>query len=430
MLCGKKRARFSLCTFILTIELVSTYQESNEQRMNVDSRGRGGFRGGRGGYRGGYGSGNGIVNRDRFQPGRVLRNWNVIAPANRDGQNLRELETLLNQLPGPVRLRLQEQFRDRLMDLNEIYLQLGRWPEAVFADPSTGRLYREPLAQVSRGRKNIHSQRPLILLEQVNCEASDIALFADMFSKTHTGSLLATRRIGIDGTLHRLSVILSHRTNAEGMPPVIGVTARVGRTVEGMLDALAPDLINTDDSILLIGRPNTGKTTALREFARRLSEDKKVAVSRLIYFLSDLALTMMMSRTLWWWLTRRVRSVGTGLCRTQLSATRDGFPWSPTRRKARQPPPPPNASRRPREVGVLPLAADAFAVRGGGDVGHLDGVWVVGVSGRCVGAWMHAVDSSSESLRAQAQTGAIAPRRRAGIGFACVRERRRRQRTG
>ena len=24
----------------------------------------------------------------------------------------------------------------------------GRWPEAVFADPGTGRLYREPLAQV------------------------------------------------------------------------------------------------------------------------------------------------------------------------------------------------------------------------------------------------------------------------------------------
>jgi hypothetical protein len=257
-----------LWTFV--IQTVCTYQGSGhdqQQRMTVDSRGGyrgrggggggGGYDRGGGGYRGGYGGGGGGPTRDRFQPGRVLRNWNVVAPANRDVQNLRELETLLNQLPGPVRLRLQEQFRDRLMDLNEIYLQLGRWPEAVFADPSTGRLYREPLAQV-------------------NCEASDIALFADMFSKTHTGSLLATRRIGIDGTLHRLSVILSHRTNAEGMPPVIGVTARVGRTVEGMLDALAPDLINSDESILLIGRPNTGKTTALREFARRLSEDKKV----------------------------------------------------------------------------------------------------------------------------------------------------------
>jgi hypothetical protein len=42
----------------------------------------------------------------------------------------------------------QEQFHDRLRDLNEIYLQLGRWPEAVFADPLTGRLQREALAQV------------------------------------------------------------------------------------------------------------------------------------------------------------------------------------------------------------------------------------------------------------------------------------------
>jgi len=158
-----------------------------------------------------------------------------------------------------VRQRLQEQYATRMRDLNEIYLQLGRWPEAVFADPQTGRLYREPLAQV-------------------NCEQSDIALFSEMFSATHTGSLLATRRIGIDGTLHRLSVILSHRTSQQGVNPVIGVTARVGKTVEGTLDAMAPDLLQTSASILLIGRPNSGKTTALREFARRLSEDKNQIV--------------------------------------------------------------------------------------------------------------------------------------------------------
>jgi hypothetical protein len=149
------RFRHFLFCFLLFIDFVSSYQGGgHEQRMTVDSRGGGGYRGGRGGYdrggysRGGYGGGGGGPNRERFQPGRVLRNWNIVAPANRDVQNLRELETLLNQLPGPVRLRLQEQFRDRLMDLNEIYLQLGRWPEAVFADPSSGRLYREPLAQV------------------------------------------------------------------------------------------------------------------------------------------------------------------------------------------------------------------------------------------------------------------------------------------
>ncbi len=141
----------------LITSLVDAYRDSGEQRMTGDRgggfRGRGGYD--RGGYRGysggggGGGSGGGGGPRDRFQPGRILRNWNIVAPANRDAQNLRELETLLMQLPQPVRLRLQEQFRDRLMDLNEIYLQLGRWPEAVFADRATGRLYREPLAQAS-----------------------------------------------------------------------------------------------------------------------------------------------------------------------------------------------------------------------------------------------------------------------------------------
>ena len=50
-----------------------------------------------------------------------------------------------------------------------------------------------------------------------------------------------------------LSVILSHRMNAEGVPCVIGVTARVGKTVEGTLDLMAPDLLSSSDSVLLIG---------------------------------------------------------------------------------------------------------------------------------------------------------------------------------
>jgi stage III sporulation protein SpoIIIAA len=58
---------------------------------------------------------------------------------------------------------------------------------------------------------------------------------------------LLNRRIGIDGTLHRLSVILSHQTGTDGMPPVIGVTARVGKTVEGMVDALVPDLFSSNE---------------------------------------------------------------------------------------------------------------------------------------------------------------------------------------
>jgi stage III sporulation protein SpoIIIAA len=254
---------------------VSGYGGGYDQSMHVDTRG--GYRGARGGGgymdRGGYGERGGYGGRgggrggrggwrgaEPAQPGRILRTWDVTNVVhNRDEQNLRELEMLLMQLPAPVRSRLQQHYASSLRDLNEVYLQLGRWPEAVFADTQTGRLSREPLAQV-------------------NCEQSDIALFAEMFSRTNAGSLLATRRIGIDGTLHRLSVILSHRMNAEGVPCVIGVTARVGKTVEGTLDLMAPDLLSSRDSVLLIGRPNSGKTTCLREFARRLSEDKNQIV--------------------------------------------------------------------------------------------------------------------------------------------------------
>ena len=57
----------------------------------------------------------------------------------------------LIQLPAPVRSRLQQHYASSLRDLNEVYLQLGRWPEAVFADTQTGRLSREPLAQVQNG---------------------------------------------------------------------------------------------------------------------------------------------------------------------------------------------------------------------------------------------------------------------------------------
>ena len=109
-----------LLVLLCLLQQVSTYY--NEQRMSVDSRdSRGGYRGGRGGYdrggydRGGYDRGGGYrggfsgggQHRERHQPGRTIRTWPVNPPADRDTQNLRELETLLLQLPDPVRRRLQ-----------------------------------------------------------------------------------------------------------------------------------------------------------------------------------------------------------------------------------------------------------------------------------------------------------------------------------
>lgn len=80
-------------------------------------------------------------------------------------------------------------------------------------------------------------------------------------------------RAGIDGTLHRISCI-RNRYNE-----IIGLTIRIGRTVEGAADIIA-DLIALDKNILLIGPPGSSKTTKLREVARIIADemDQRVVV--------------------------------------------------------------------------------------------------------------------------------------------------------
>jgi len=75
-------------------------------------------------------------------------------------------------------------------------------------------------------------------------------------------------RAGIEKTLHRISAM----RNRGG--EVIGLTCRVGRAVFGTVD-LIQDLVGTGRSILMLGRPGVGKTTALREIARILADDLK-----------------------------------------------------------------------------------------------------------------------------------------------------------
>ena len=53
---------------------------------------------------------------------------------------------------------------------------------------------------------------------------------------------------------------------------VVGLTCRVGRAVRGSA-AIAADLIRGGSSILLLGRPGVGKTTAIRDISRMLAED-------------------------------------------------------------------------------------------------------------------------------------------------------------
>jgi len=73
-------------------------------------------------------------------------------------------------------------------------------------------------------------------------------------------------RAGIDRTLHRISCL----RNRDG--GIVGLTCRVGRAVTGSA-ALIADLASSGKSILLLGRPGSGKTTVLRDVSRMLAAE-------------------------------------------------------------------------------------------------------------------------------------------------------------
>ncbi len=90
---------------------------------------------------------------------------------------------------------------------------------------------------------------------------------------SRVGAFGKDNRAGIERTLHRISAI----RNRAG--EIIGLTCRVGRAVTGTVD-IVRDVIETGQSVLLVGRPGVGKTTLLREAARVLSDElgKRVVV--------------------------------------------------------------------------------------------------------------------------------------------------------
>jgi stage III sporulation protein SpoIIIAA len=152
-----------------------------------------------------------------------------------------DLGELLNILPPPLSQILnQHPQRDHLV---EVVMDLGRLPEARFPDGS------EYL-----GNTVIEREAILYCTERVGRFGGD-------------------NRAGIERTLHRISAI----RNRSG--EVIGLTCRVGRSVFGTI-ALINDLIDSGKSILMLGRPGVGKTTALREIARVLADDfhKRVVI--------------------------------------------------------------------------------------------------------------------------------------------------------
>lgn len=80
-------------------------------------------------------------------------------------------------------------------------------------------------------------------------------------------------RAGLDGTLHRISKIVN-RTGE-----TIGLTCRVGKAFTGT-ERLIQDYLDEGKSILLLGKPGSGKSSMLRSCAKYISEslDRRVVV--------------------------------------------------------------------------------------------------------------------------------------------------------
>ena len=152
-----------------------------------------------------------------------------------------DLERLLRLLPQQVQDALQAQ--EQSTSLLEVVLDLGRLPEARYP-----------------GRAQVLGDRPLTR-DDLDATVSRL------------GSFGADNRAGIERTLHRISAI----RNRQG--DVVGLTCRIGRAVFGTV-AMVRDLLDSGESLLLMGRPGVGKTTALREIARVLADDlhKRVVV--------------------------------------------------------------------------------------------------------------------------------------------------------
>src|SRR3712207_4257341 len=152
-----------------------------------------------------------------------------------------ESQKLLDILPLEIKQVLEQHpLRDNLI---EVVMDLGRRPEARF-----------PLQAEYLSETPISQQQLQDCIKRVGRFGGD-------------------NRAGIEQTLHRISAI-RNRTGE-----IIGLTIRVGRAIQGTIHMIR-DLVESGQSILMLGRPGVGKTTALREMARVLADElnKRVVI--------------------------------------------------------------------------------------------------------------------------------------------------------
>ena len=148
--------------------------------------------------------------------------------------NDNDLEILLNNLPFFIYQYLcNSSNKEKLI---EIVLDLGRRPEGRF---TTGFEY---LSQ-----KVISWQDLDYVIKRINKFSGE-------------------NRTGIEQTLHRISCIRDRKFLINGL------TCRVGRAIFGKISIIR-DLLESEKSILILGKPGVGKTTVIREIARVASDE-------------------------------------------------------------------------------------------------------------------------------------------------------------
>ena len=150
-----------------------------------------------------------------------------------------DLKKLFQSFPFFIQKYLQNHIKKE--KLIEIVLDLGRRPEARF---STGPEY----------------------LSQKTISWQDLDYIIKRISKFNNEN-----RAGIDRTLHRISCIRNRQFLINGL------TCRLGRAILGTISIIR-DLLESGESILILGKPGIGKTTIIREIARVLSDEMEKRV--------------------------------------------------------------------------------------------------------------------------------------------------------
>lgn len=181
---------------------------------------------------------------DTLKPQVITSDRAQMVEENRSGQRTEvtdNLDRLLEIFPSEIREKLkQHPSKDSLV---EVVMDLGRFPEVRFPEGA------EYLSETPIAKQDLQ------------------------YTIDRVGNFSGDNRAGIERTLHRISAI----RNRQG--EIIGLTCRVGRAIFGTIGTIR-DLVETGKSILLLGRPGVGKTTALREIARVLADElnKRVVI--------------------------------------------------------------------------------------------------------------------------------------------------------